>query len=100
MIGQIDWSRGGDAIVVRRGINQASDLKGKKIAVAPMTPSHTLLLWLMDAGEVRWEDVEIVEVANGIDAADLFKKQQVDAAVVWSPDDMDCVAKVSGARSS
>ncbi len=98
VIGQIDWSRGGDAIVVRRGINQASDLKGKKIAVAPMTPSHTLLLWLMDAGEVRWDDVEIVEVANGIDAADLFKKEQVDAAVVWSPDDIDCVAKVPGSK--
>jgi NitT/TauT family transport system substrate-binding protein len=98
VIGQIDWSRGGDAIVVRRGINQASDLKGKKIAVAPMTPSHTLLLWLMDAGEVKWSDVEVVEVANGIDAADLFKKQQVDAAVVWSPDDLDCTAKVPGSK--
>ena len=98
VIAQIDWSRGGDAVVVRRGINQVSDLKGKKLAVAPMTPSHTLLLWLMDAGEVRWEDVEIVEVANGIDAADLFKKQQVDAAVVWSPDDQDCISKVPGSK--
>ncbi len=98
IIAQIDWSRGGDAIVVRRNINQVSDLKGKKIAVAPMTPSHTLLLWLMDAGEVKWDDVEIVEVANGIDAADLFKKQQVDAAVVWSPDDQDCVSKVPGSK--
>jgi NitT/TauT family transport system substrate-binding protein len=98
VIAQIDWSRGGDAIVVRRGIGQVSDLKGKKIAVAPMTPSHTLLLWLMDAGEVGWGDVEIVEVANGIDAADLFKKQQVDAAVVWSPDDQDCVSKVPGSK--
>jgi NitT/TauT family transport system substrate-binding protein len=98
VIGQIDWSRGGDAIVVRRGINQVSDLKGKKIAVAPMTPSHTLLLWLMEAGEVGWGDVSIVPVANGIDAADLFKKQQVDAAVVWSPDDQDCIAKIEGAK--
>jgi NitT/TauT family transport system substrate-binding protein len=98
VIGQIDWSRGGDAIVVRRGINQISDLKGKKIAVAPMTPSHTLLLWLMDAGEVGWGDVQIIPVANGIDAADLFKKQQVDAAVVWSPDDQDCVAKIEGSK--
>jgi NitT/TauT family transport system substrate-binding protein len=98
VIGQIDWSRGGDAIVVRRGISQISDLKGKKIAVAPMTPSHTLLLWLMDAGEVGWGDVQIIPVANGIDAADLFKKQQVDAAVVWSPDDQDCVAKIEGSK--
>ena len=41
---QSDWSRGGDAIVVRRGIGTVNDLKGKKIAVAPMTPSHTFLL--------------------------------------------------------
>ena len=28
---QADWSRGGDAIVARRGITQASDLKGKRL---------------------------------------------------------------------
>ena len=28
---QADWSRGGDAIVSRRGINKVSDLKGKKL---------------------------------------------------------------------
>lgn len=100
---QIDWSRGGDAIVVRRGINSVADLKSnggtkKKIAVAPLTPSHTLLISMFNAGEVKMNDVEIVEVANAIDAADLFKKNQVDAAVVWSPDDLDCVSKVSGSK--
>jgi NitT/TauT family transport system substrate-binding protein len=104
IIFQADWSRGGDAIVVRRGIDKVSDLKAgadgqkKKIAVAPMTPSHTFLLNLFKAGEVNTSDVQIVEVANAIDAADLFKKRQVDAAVVWSPDDEDCVAKVEGAK--
>lgn len=43
---QADWSRGGDAIVARRGINKVSNLKGKRIAVAEMTPSHSFLLWL------------------------------------------------------
>jgi len=33
---QSDWSRGGDAIVVRRGISKVSDLKGKKVAVAEL----------------------------------------------------------------
>ena len=47
---QADWSRGGDAIVVRRGITKVSDLKGLKIAVAEMTPSHSFLLWLLNAG--------------------------------------------------
>ena len=44
---QADWSRGGDAVVVRRGITRVSDLKGKKIAVAEMTPSHSFLIWLL-----------------------------------------------------
>jgi NitT/TauT family transport system substrate-binding protein len=95
---QADWSRGGDAVVVRRGINNVSDLKGKKIAFAEMTPSHTFLLWLLEAGNINYNQIEAVKVANAIDAADLFKKQQVDAAVVWSPDDADCISKVSGSK--
>jgi NitT/TauT family transport system substrate-binding protein len=95
---QADWSRGGDAVVVTRTIQNVADLKGKKIAFAEMTPSHTFLLWLLEAGNLKYSDISPVKVANAIDAADLFKKGQVDAAVVWSPDDADCVAKVSGAR--
>jgi NitT/TauT family transport system substrate-binding protein len=95
---QADWSRGGDAIVSSRGINTVSDLKGKKIAVAPMTPSHSFLLWLLDAGDLTLKDVTIIEVPSAIDAADAFKSNSVDAAVVWSPDDQDCITKVPGAR--
>lgn len=95
---QADWSRGGDAIVSRRGINKVSDLRGKKIAVAPMTPSHSFLIWLLEAGDLSMQDVTIVEVPSAIDAADAFKSNSVDAAVVWSPDDEDCVNKVAGAR--
>ncbi|MBK6964632.1 MAG: OmpA family protein [Bacteroidales bacterium] len=95
---QADWSRGGDAIVVSRGIRAVSDLKGKKIAVAPMTPSHSFLLWLLEAGDLKVKDVQIVEVPSAIDAADAFKAQTVDAAVVWSPDDKDCISKVPGSK--
>lgn len=95
---QSDWSRGGDAVVVNRKIKTVADLKGKKIAFAEMTPSHTFLLWLLEAGNLTMSDISPVKVANAIDAADLFKKEQVDAAVVWSPDDADCVSKVSGAK--
>ena len=95
---QADWSRGGDAIVARRGVNAINDLKGLKIAVAPMTPSHSFLLWMLDAADLTVNDVKIVEVPSAIDAADAFKTNTVDAAVVWSPDDKDCVTKVPGAR--
>lgn len=95
---QADWSRGGDAIVARRGINTVSDLKGKKIAVAELTPSHSFLLWLLNAGGLTIDDVTLVKQASAIDAASAFKSKQVDAAVVWSPDDEDCVNSVPGAR--
>jgi NitT/TauT family transport system substrate-binding protein len=98
VIFQADWSRGGDAVVVRRGINSVKDLKGKSIAVAPMTPSHTFLIWLLDAGGLTTKDVSIKEMPSAIDAADAFKGGTVDAAVVWSPDDQDCVEKVKGSK--
>ncbi|MCB0664097.1 MAG: hypothetical protein KDC24_15230, partial [Saprospiraceae bacterium] len=63
---QADWSRGGDAIVARRGINKVSDLKGKKIAVAELTPSHSFLIWLLGAGGLTTKDVTIVKQANAI----------------------------------
>lgn len=95
---QADWSRGGDAIVVRRGIRSVADLKGKKIAVAELTPSHSFLIWLLDAGGLSINDVQIVKQASAIDAAAAFKSQQVDAAVVWSPDDELAVRAVPGSR--
>ncbi len=95
---QSDWSRGGDAVVVTRTIKNVADLKGKKVAFAEMTPSHTFLLWMLEAGNLSYTDINAVKVANAIDAADLFKKGQVDAAVVWSPDDADCISKVPGSR--
>lgn len=95
---QADWSRGGDAVVAVRGINTVADLKGKKVAVAFGTPSHTFLLWLLSAGGLSYSDIQVKEAPSAIDAAAMFKSGAVDAAVVWSPDDMGCVAAVQGSK--
>lgn len=95
---QIDWSRGGDAVVVRPGISSVQDLRGKKIALAYSTPSHTLLLWLLESSDMTQNDVVIVQKKSALDAAADFKAGQVDAAVVWSPDDQDCVSAVPGSK--
>ncbi|MGB3547844.1 MAG: phosphate ABC transporter substrate-binding/OmpA family protein [Saprospiraceae bacterium] len=95
---QADWSRGGDAIVAQRGINNVAGLRGKTVAVAELTPSHSFLLWLLDAGGMTVNDIDIIPQASAIDAAAAFKSGQVDAAVVWSPDDEQAVRAVSGAR--
>ncbi len=101
IVWQADWSRGGDAIVARRGITKVSDLRGKKIAVAELTPSHSFLLWMLDAGGgLTVNDVEIVPQASAIDAVEVFKAQRVDPAVVRSPDDILSLKAAPGSRVS
>ena len=96
---QVDWSRGGDAIVARRGINSINDLKGKKIALAVPSPAQTLLITSLEAAGLKYNDVEVVKVTDNIKAAQLFKSSSdVDAAVVWSPDDMIATQDVPGSK--
>jgi NitT/TauT family transport system substrate-binding protein len=95
---QADWSRGGDAIVARRGITSVADLRGKSISVAEMSPSHSFLIWMLSAGGMTVNDVKLVKVPSPIEASEAFKANQVDAAVVWSPFDEECIQKVPGSR--
>ena len=83
---QYDWSRGGDAVVATREIGRVSDLKGKKIALAQMTPSHFFLLFMLEQAGLTASDVNLVYMASAVEAAALFEQGRVDAAVSWSPD--------------
>ncbi len=95
---QVDWSDGGDALVVFGNINSMKDLTGKKIAYAPGTPSHTLLLTLLKADQMEMSDIVPVKMVSAPKAAEAFKNELVDAAVVWSPDDLDCVKSRKGSK--
>ena len=95
---QVDWSRGGDALVAQRGINSINDLKGKRIAITPSTPSQTFLIKLLEAANMRISDVQLIETPDNFAAATAFKSREVQAAVVWAPDDELCVEAVPGAR--
>ena len=94
----LNWSRGADAIVVNKYIQTVGDLKGKKIAVAEGTAAHTLLINTLETNEINPNEITIVKVENGIEAAQMFKAMKVDACVTWSPDDIDCVGAVPGAK--
>jgi NitT/TauT family transport system substrate-binding protein len=93
---QYDWSRGGDAVVVRRGIKSVNDLRGKKVAFAGFTPSVTFLVTMLESANMTMNDIEAVEVPLPTDAANAFKGGKVDAAIVWSPDDLACEREVPG----
>ena len=95
---QLDWSRGGDAIVVVKGINTVSDLKNKTIAVAEGTASHSLLIKTLESNSLTPADVKLKKVGDGIEAAKLFKAGECDAAVVWAPDDADCLDAIKGSK--
>lgn len=80
-----DESHGGDAIVVRKGINSIADLKGKKVVFAAATPSHFFLLYLLQQNGLRLKDIQPTVVDDPSLAGQAFIAGQVDAAVTWEP---------------
>jgi NitT/TauT family transport system substrate-binding protein len=95
---QVDWSRGGDAIVGTSEITGVADLVGRKVACAVGAPSNSYLLAACDAASITYSDITVIPVSDGIKAAELFKGGQVDAAVVWAPADAECVKAIEGAK--
>lgn len=95
---QVDWSRGGDAIISKRGINSVNDLKGKTVAVAVPSPAQTLLITSLEAAGLKYSDVKVIKTADNLKAAELFRSDEVDAAVVWSPDDILATRDVPGSK--
>ncbi len=86
-----DWSRGGDGIVVKPGINRVEDLVNKKISVVQYSPSHFFLLYLLTKSNLNQKEVNkirenLVFVGSAPLAAKAFMADQVDAAVTWEPD--------------
>lgn len=104
-----NFSRGADAIVVNKNINTVSDLIGKTIACSEGTASHTLLLNTLETSGIGYDKVNtgnsvmpdkvnIKVVANGLEAAQVFKAGACHGAVVFSPDDKDLVESISGSK--
>jgi NitT/TauT family transport system substrate-binding protein len=88
---KIDDSRGADVFIVDKSINTVGDLKGKKIACALGWPSNTLLHATLEAGGLTEQDVKILPMGDPFAAKTAFTTGNVDATVVWSPDDEECL---------
>ncbi len=95
---QVDWSCGGDGVVVREGIKTVADLRGKKIALAQNSPSHYFALNMLIAGGVQPSEVQMVFTEDAFQAAAAFNAQKdIAAAVTWAPDIYN-LEKVKGNR--
>ena len=95
---QVDWSRGGDVIIAKRGINTINDLKGKRIAVTEPAPSQTLLVSALEAAGLKYKDVKVAAAQDPVVASQMFKAPDIDAAVVWSPFDLEAIREVPGSK--
>lgn len=95
---KVNESRGADAIVVTKGIEKVQDLRGKRIAYAVGTASHTLLINTLETAGMTINDINSYKVVDGVEAATAFKAGSCDAALVWAPDDEDCVVAVKGSK--
>lgn len=84
---QVDWSRGGDGIVVRSTVKSVADLKGKTIALCQNSPSHFYILRLLDRAELTAQDVKFRFTSTAFGASALFAQDRsVHGCVSWAPD--------------
>jgi NitT/TauT family transport system substrate-binding protein len=90
---QVDWSNGGDGIVVRRSHAKdpahptISDLKGKKIVLAQNSPSEYFVLNALVNGGLQPSEVQFIYTQDAFQAAAAFNADKsIAACVSWAPD--------------
>src|SRR5216110_2367101 len=95
---QVDWSNGGDGIVVRDTVKTLADVRGKTIVLAQNSPSHYFVLNALINGGVQPAEVDFKFTQDAFQAAAAFNAdKKIAGAVSWSPDIYN-LAKVKGNR--
>jgi len=99
VVQQVDWSNGGDGIVVRSNIKSVADLRGKSIALAQNSPSQYYLTSLLLSAGISLKDVKPLYTATAFEAAAAFvSNRKVHGCVSWAPDIYNIPEKVAGTR--
>src|SRR5919197_1497688 len=84
---QVDWSNGGDGIVVRDTIKTMADLRGKTIVLAQNSPSHFFVLNALINAGVQPAEVDFKFTQDAFQAAAAFNAdKRLAACVSWAPD--------------
>lgn len=84
---QVDWSNGGDGIVVRDTIKTMADLRGKTIVLAQNSPSHFFVLNALINAGVQPAEVEFKFTQDAFQAAAAFNAdKRLAGCVSWAPD--------------
>jgi NitT/TauT family transport system substrate-binding protein len=84
---QVDWSNGGDGIVVREAVKTMADLRGKTVVLAQNSPSHYFVLNALINAGVQPSEVDFKFTQDAFQAAAAFNADKKIAGVVsWAPD--------------
>ncbi len=90
---QVDWSNGGDGIVIRRSAAKdpqrpsISDLRGKTVVLAQNSPSQFFVLNALINGGVQPAEVNFKYTQDAFQAAAAFNSDpNIAACVSWAPD--------------
>jgi NitT/TauT family transport system substrate-binding protein len=84
---QVDWSNGGDGIVVRDAIKTMADLRGKTVVLAQNSPSHFFILNALINAGVQPAEVEFKFTQDAFQAAAAFNAdKRLAGCVSWAPD--------------
>ena len=84
---QVDWSNGGDGIVVRESIKTMADLRGKTVVLAQNSPSHFFVLNALINAGVQPAEVQFKFTQDAFQAAAAFNADKTLAGCVsWAPD--------------
>jgi ABC-type nitrate/sulfonate/bicarbonate transport system substrate-binding protein len=96
---QIDWSNGGDGIVVRSSIKSVADLRKRTVTLAQNSPSEYYLNSLLLSAGIRPADINPKYTATAFEAAAAFvADKKVDACVSWAPDIYNIPERIAGTR--
>ncbi|MBL8234808.1 MAG: ABC transporter substrate-binding protein, partial [Bryobacterales bacterium] len=95
---QVDWSNGGDGIVVRESIKTVGDLRGKTLVLAQNSPSHFFALNALINAGVQPAEVNFKFTQDAFQAAAAFNADKsIAGCVSWAPDIYN-LSKVKGNR--
>lgn len=95
----IDWSSGGDGIIVRGNIRAVKDLQGKTVVYAQNSPSQYFINNLLINAGLHHSKIKHKYTATAFEAAAAFvADKSIDACVSWAPDIYTIPEKVAGTR--
>jgi outer membrane protein OmpA-like peptidoglycan-associated protein len=98
VLGFIDYSRGGDGIVVQSGVKTVNDLMGKRVGYLADGTGKYMVSFLLRMAGMRFEDVQGKPYDDENQMVADFSAGKLDALAYWQPGINDVLKKVSGSK--